>query len=90
MGSTATGLIGFAGWFALLSIALGVYRVGLVLRGGKAANSFATSGADLAPFANLETSTATGCGLGPELAGLLLAISLVSRARRSPARGRRP
>jgi uncharacterized repeat protein (TIGR03806 family) len=43
------------------------------------------------PFGNLEAGlTTTGCGLGPELAGLLLAISLARRARRSPAHGRRP
>jgi uncharacterized MAPEG superfamily protein len=81
MGSTATGLIGFAGWFALLSIALGVYRVGLVLRGGKAANSFATSGADLAPFGQRLTRARDNCfetlplfaalALGAQLAGRL-------------------
>jgi uncharacterized MAPEG superfamily protein len=81
MGSTATGLIGFAGWFALLSIALGVYRVGLVLRRGKAANSFATSGADLAPFGQRLTRARDNCfetlplfaalALGAQLAGRL-------------------
>jgi uncharacterized repeat protein (TIGR03806 family) len=44
-----------------------------------------------APYSDLEAASATtGCGLGPELAGVLLALSLVSRARRSPARGPRP
>jgi uncharacterized MAPEG superfamily protein len=80
MGSTATGLIGFAGWFALLSIALGVYRVGLVLR-GKAANSFTPSGSDLAPFGQRLTRARDNCfetlplfaalALGAQLSGRL-------------------
>ena len=37
MGSTATALVGFAGWFALLTLVLGVYRVALVQTGKKRA-----------------------------------------------------
>jgi len=80
MGSTATGLIGFAAWFALLGIALGVYRVVLVLR-GKAANSFTTSGSDLAPFGQRLTRARDNCfetlplfaalALGAQLSGRL-------------------
>jgi len=33
MAATATALIGFAGWFVLLSLALAVYRVALVVSG---------------------------------------------------------
>ena len=50
MGATATALVGFAGWFGLLSLALGTYRVWLVQTGNKAANTFATDGRDLDPF----------------------------------------
>jgi uncharacterized MAPEG superfamily protein len=81
MGSTATGLIGFAAWFTLLSIALGVYRVGLVLGAGKAANSFSTSGSDLAPFGQRLTRARDNCfetlplfaalALGAQLSGRL-------------------
>jgi len=81
MGSTATALIGFAAWFVLLSLGLGVYRVALVLRGAKAANSFATSGADLAPFGQRLTRARDNCfetlpvfaalALGAQLAGRL-------------------
>ena len=81
MGATATGLIGFAAWLALLSIVLGVYRVALVLRAGKAANSFATSGSDLAPFGQRLTRARDNCfetlplfaalALGAQLAGRL-------------------
>lgn len=80
MGSTATGLIGFAAWLALLSIVLGVYRVGLVLR-GKAANSFTPSGSDLAPFGQRLTRARDNCfetlplfaalALGAQLSGRL-------------------
>lgn len=81
MGSTATALVGFAGWFALLSISMGVYRTALVLRGAKAANSFATTGADLAPFGQRLTRARDNCfetlplfaalALGAQLAGRL-------------------
>jgi uncharacterized MAPEG superfamily protein len=80
MGSTATGLIGFAAWLALLSLVLGVYRVGLVLR-GKAANSFTPSGSDLAPFGQRLTRARDNCfetlplfaalALGAQLSGRL-------------------
>jgi hypothetical protein len=44
------------------------------------------------PFLSLEPNPTTGlgCGLGPELSGLLAALALVRRARRSRARGPRP
>ena len=60
MGSTATALLGFAAWFVLLGIALGVYRAALVLR-GKAANSFTTSGSDLAAFGRRLTRARDNC-----------------------------
>src|SRR4029453_2465852 len=47
MGRAATALVGFAGWFALLSILLGLYRIRYVLGGRKAANTFTTDGQDL-------------------------------------------
>jgi uncharacterized MAPEG superfamily protein len=81
MSPTATGLIGFAAWFALLSAVLGCYRVGLVLRGSKAANSFAPSGSDLAPFGERLTRARDNCfetlplfaalALGAQLSGQL-------------------
>ncbi len=81
MSSTATALIGFAAWFGLLSLVLGFYRVGLVLRGGKAANTFAPSGADLQPFGQRLTRARDNCfetlplfaalALGAQLSGQL-------------------
>ena len=50
MSPTATALAGFAGWFALLTLALGVYRSALVLGGRKEANAFRTDGSDVAGF----------------------------------------
>jgi uncharacterized MAPEG superfamily protein len=81
MSPTAAGLIGFAAWFALLSAVLGFYRVGLVLRGSKAANTFATNGSDLAPFGQRLTRARDNCfetlplfaalALGAQLSGQL-------------------
>ncbi|MEN8161140.1 MAG: MAPEG family protein [Myxococcota bacterium] len=81
MSPTATGLIGFAAWFAFLSVVLGVYRVVLVLRGEKAANAFAPSGSDLAPFGQRLTRARDNCfetlplfaalALGAQLSGQL-------------------
>lgn len=81
MGATATALIGFAGWFALLSIALGVYRGRLVLAGRKAANAFATDGRDLDALGQRLTRARDNCfeslpmfvavALGASLAGRL-------------------
>ena len=80
MGATATALIGFAGWFALLSIVLGVYRVGLVLGGKKVANTFATDGADLAPFGHRLTRARDNCfETLPLFAALALGASLTGR-----------
>jgi uncharacterized MAPEG superfamily protein len=61
MGATATALIGFAGWFALLSIVLGIYRVGLVLSGQKVANTFSTDGSDLQPLGHRLTRARDNC-----------------------------
>jgi hypothetical protein len=44
MGATATALICFAGWFALLSVMMGLYRGRFILSGQKASNSFANDG----------------------------------------------
>ena len=50
MAPTITALVGFAGWFLLLTFALGFYRTGLVLSGQKAANAFAPDGSDVSAF----------------------------------------
>ena len=98
MGATAIALIGFAGWFALLSIVLGVYRVGLVLGGKKVANTFATDGADLAPFGHRLTRARDNCfETLPLFAALALGASIDRPARRhrparhvGPVRAHRP
>jgi uncharacterized MAPEG superfamily protein len=48
MTTTLTALLGFAAWFVLLSIVLGLYRVGITFGGQKAPNTFAVDGSDLA------------------------------------------
>lgn len=80
MGATATALVGFAGWFALLSIALGVYRIGLVLSGQKVANAFATDGSDLAPIGRRLTRARDNCyETLPLFAALAVGASIAGR-----------
>ena len=80
MGATATALVGFAGWFALLSIALGLYRVGLVLSGQKAANAFATDGSDLEPIGRRLTRARDNCyETLPLFAALAVGASIAGR-----------
>ena len=73
MGRTATALIGFGGWYALLTLALAVYRSRLVLAGRKAANMFATDGTDLDPFGRRLTRARDNCY---ETLPLFVAIAL--------------
>jgi len=80
MGATATALVGFAGWFVLLSIAMAVYRVTLVLSGQKAPNSFAPNGADLAPLGQRLTRARDNCfETLPLFAALALGASIGGR-----------
>ena len=80
MGATVTALVGFAGWFALLSIVLGLYRVGLVLSGRKAANAFATDGSDLAPLGHRLTRARDNCyETLPLFAAMALGASIAGR-----------
>ncbi len=81
MGATATALIGFAGWFALLSVVMGLYRVWVIQASKKAPNSFATDGSDLAPLGRRITRARDNCyetlplfvalALGANIAGRL-------------------
>ncbi len=61
MPATVTALIGFAAWYVLLSFAMAVYRVALVQRGEKAANTFAPDGSDLAPLGQRLTRARDNC-----------------------------
>lgn len=61
MPTTAVALIGFAGWYVLLSLALAVYRSSLVLGGSKRANSFANNGSDLPGIGERLTRARDNC-----------------------------
>jgi len=61
MSATATALIGFAGWYVLLSLVMAIYRSTLVLGGQKAANAFATDGHDLGGFGQRLTRARDNC-----------------------------
>ena len=80
MGATATALIGFAGWFALLTLALAIYRGSLVLSGQRAANSFATNGSDLAPLGHRLTRARDNCFESlPAFVAIALGASIAGR-----------
>ena len=79
MGGTATALVGFAGWFALLSIALGLYRLRFVI-GGKAVNAFASDGQDLDPLGHRLTRARNNCyETLPLFAAIALGASIAGR-----------
>lgn len=61
MGTTVTALLGFAAWFVLLSIILGLYRVGLVVAGRKAANAFVPDGSDVPGLGHRLTRARDNC-----------------------------
>jgi uncharacterized MAPEG superfamily protein len=80
MGRTATVLVGFAGWFALLSILLGLYRIRFVLGGTKAANTFAPDGQDLDALGHRMTRARNNCfETLPLFAALALGASMSGR-----------
>jgi uncharacterized MAPEG superfamily protein len=79
MGATATALICFAGWFALLSVAVGLYRGRFVLS-GKPPNTFANDGSDLDAFGRRLTRARDNCyETLPLFAALALGASLAGR-----------
>ncbi len=79
MSSTATALIGFAGWYALLTVAMALYRGRLVLA-GRAANSFATDGHDLEGLGRRLTRARDNCfETLPLFAAIALGASISGR-----------
>ena len=80
MGPTATALAGFAGWYLLLTFALGMYRSALILSGQKTANSFAPDGSDVSAFGRRLNRARDNCYENLPLFGALaLAASLAGR-----------
>ena len=81
MTTTLTALLGFAAWFVLLSIVLGLYRVGLVFGGQKAANTFAVDGRDLPGLGQRLTRARDNCYESlPAFAAIALVAHLSGRA----------
>lgn len=80
MNTTATALIGFAGWYVLLSLVMAIYRSSLVLGGHKQANSFATDGHDLEGFGQRLTRARDNCfETLPLFAAIALGASITGR-----------
>jgi uncharacterized MAPEG superfamily protein len=61
MTTTLTALLGFAAWFVLLSIVLGLYRGGMMLGAQKAANTFKVDGSDLPGLGQRLTRARDNC-----------------------------
>ena len=61
MGPTATALVGFAGWYLLLTVVLATIRTALVLSGKKAANGFTPDGSDIGGFTQRLTRARDNC-----------------------------
>ena len=79
MGATATALICFAAWYALLSVGLGLYRGRFVLS-GKAPNTFANDGDDLDAFGKRLTRARDNCyETLPLFAAIALGASIAGR-----------
>lgn len=80
MSNTATALIAFAAWYALLTLAMAIYRSSLMLSGKKAANSFATDGSDLDPLGRRITRARDNCyETLPLFAAIALGASIAGR-----------
>ncbi|MDX2166766.1 MAG: MAPEG family protein [Deltaproteobacteria bacterium] len=80
MSNTAVALVGFAGWFILLTLVLAIYRSSLVLGGRRAANAFATDGSDLPGLGARLTRARDNCfETLPLFAALALAAQLAGR-----------
>lgn len=61
MTPTDTTLLLLVAWFLLLLISLGAYRTSLVMKGARAANSFAASGDDMEGFGKRLTRAHANC-----------------------------
>ena len=61
MSATAAALLGYAAWTILLVMSLGLYRTGLVMTAGRAANSFSASGDDVEGLGQRLTRAHANC-----------------------------
>jgi uncharacterized MAPEG superfamily protein len=81
MGSTATALVGFAGWYVLLTFVLAFYRVYVSASTGKGINTFSPDGSDTPGIGQRLTRARDNCfetlplfaviALGAQIAGRL-------------------
>ena len=76
MGDTLTALAGFAAWYVVLTIVMGLFRMGRIV-GGKAVNSFAVSGSDLPGLGERLTRARDNCY---ETLPIFIAIAVVAYA----------
>ena len=81
MTTTLTALLGFAAWFVLLSIVMGLYRSGLILGGQKGANTFKVDGSDLPGLGQRLTRARDNCYESlPVFAAIALVAHLSGRS----------
>lgn len=73
MTQTELALLGFISWFIILVIAIEIYRTIVVVKTGKAVNSFALNGADISPLMERLSRAHANCYESfPFIGGILL------------------
>ncbi|MGY0216441.1 MAPEG family protein [Endozoicomonadaceae bacterium StTr2] len=73
MSTTFIALTGYIGWTITLLIILEIFRVVLVIKSGRAANSFSPDGRDTTPFGHRLTRAHANCYESfPMIGGILL------------------
>jgi uncharacterized MAPEG superfamily protein len=81
MTTTLTALLGFAAWFVLLSIVVGLYRGGMMLTAQKPANTFKVDGSDLPGLGQRLTRSRDNCyETLPAFAAIALVAHLSGRS----------
>jgi uncharacterized MAPEG superfamily protein len=81
MGPSLVALCLFAGWTALLVVAVALYRAGISARTGKAVNTFAPDGSDVDPLGRRLTRAHLNCvEFLPVAAAVILAAAVAGRA----------
>lgn len=78
MSATATALLAYIAWTLLLVGMIGIYRSGLVMTTGRAANSFSPSGDDVDGFGKRVTRAHANCYENLPVAGGLMLYAIAT------------
>ena len=78
MSATATVLLSYVAWTMLLVMSLGIYRTVLVMKGGRAANSFSASGGDVGGLGQRLTRAHANCYENAPIGGAVLLYAIAA------------